>query len=113
MSKELVIIRGELKTPPMSHEARCEMGYLLRALQEGESLSMPHSRPMPSIGRHCHELRVKDGAGEWRTIYRVDSDAILIADVFQKKTRQTPRRIIEDCRKRLSVFDQSAGGCSK
>jgi phage-related protein len=106
MSKELVIIRGEIKTPPMSHEGRCEMGFLLRALQEGEILSLPHSRPMPIIGPRCHELRVKDASGEWRAIYRIDAGAILIVDVFHKKTKETPRKVIEDCRKRLRCFDE-------
>ncbi len=27
------------------------MGFLLRQLQEGEDLSLPHSRPMPVIGK--------------------------------------------------------------
>ncbi|MGD0310815.1 MAG: hypothetical protein ABSC02_16195 [Acidobacteriota bacterium] len=32
--------------------------YLLRKLQKGQSLEMPHSRPMPAIGERCHELRI-------------------------------------------------------
>ena len=60
--KELVLIAGEIKTPPFSVEARREAGRLLRRLQEGESLGMPHSRPMPSIGHGVHELRVRDEA---------------------------------------------------
>ncbi len=39
---------------------------LLRDLQEGESLGMPHSRPMPGIGPRCHELRVNDENKTWR-----------------------------------------------
>lgn len=53
MSKPLRWIHGEVKTPPMSEEARREIGYLLRELQEGANLSMPHSRPMPIIGPRC------------------------------------------------------------
>ena len=60
-----------------------EAGYLLRMLQAGESLSMPQSRPMPSIGPRCHELRINDKDSTWRIIYRADEDAILILDVFQ------------------------------
>jgi hypothetical protein len=37
-----------------------EGGMLLRRLQRGETLSMPESRPMPTIGPRCHELRVDD-----------------------------------------------------
>jgi len=60
--KPLVWLRGEIKTPPFSAKARVEAGFLLRRLQRGESIGMPHSRPMPIIGRRCHELRVVDAS---------------------------------------------------
>jgi hypothetical protein len=66
--KRLVWPHGEIKTPPFAAEARVEAGTLLRRLQEGESLGMPHSRPMPSIGPRCHELRVRDGHHNWRIV---------------------------------------------
>ena len=69
-----MILRGEIKTPPMSESARRETGFLLRRLQQGESLALPHSRPMPDIGRRCHELRVNDVNKTWRVIYRIDDD---------------------------------------
>ncbi len=47
--KPLVWMAGELKTPPMSSDARVEGGMLLRRLQRGETLSMPESRPMPDF----------------------------------------------------------------
>ena len=74
--KDIVWLSGEVKTPPFSLEARLEAGYLLRRLQKGESLSLPHSRPMPSIGARCQELRVNDQDKTWRIIYRIDEDAI-------------------------------------
>ena len=85
-----------------------EVGALLRRLQQGESLGLPHSRPMPSIGRRCHELRVADKGHEWRIVYRVDQDAIVIGDVFAKKTRITPRDVIDRCQRRLEVYDRAA-----
>lgn len=108
--KPLVWLRGEVKTPPFSSEARVEAGILLRRLQRGESLSMPHSRPMPVIGRRCHELRIVDAGKTWRIIYRLDGDAVVIADVFQKRTQRTPPRVIADCRRRLALYDAAAGG---
>lgn len=72
---------------------------------------MPHSRPMPEIGSCCHELRVKDSKIEWRIIYRIDPDVILVAAVFEKKTRATPQQIIETCRNRLRRYDVIAEGC--
>ena len=68
---------------------------------------MPHSRPMPSIGVRCHELRIIDEAATWRIVYRIDTDAIIVADVFSKKTGQTPKRIIETCKKRLKEYDDA------
>ena len=105
--RALLILSGEVKTPPMSREARLETGYLLRRLQQGETLSMPHSRPMPVIGRYCHELRIRDAQINWRLIYRIDADAIIILEVFAKKSGQTPRHIIELCQKRSQYYDAS------
>lgn len=62
---------------------------------------------MPGIGPRCHELRIKDLDRDWRIVYRVDADAIVIAEVFAKTTRQTPVRVITDCRRRFSLYDQS------
>jgi phage-related protein len=104
--KPLVWLRGEVKTPPFSKEARIEAGCLLRDLQEGIKLSLPHSRPMPSIGKRCHELRITDKNSIWRIIYRIDPDAIIIADVFQKKTQETPKGVIDDSKRRLSMYDK-------
>lgn len=104
-SRPLVWLKGEVKTPPFSQEARVETGVLLRQLQEGESLELPHSRPMPSIGTHCHELRIRDVDKNWRIVYRIDDDAILIVEVFSKTTRATPKNVIEVCQKRLSTYD--------
>ncbi len=106
--KPLVWLYGQIKTPPMSREARIEAGYLLRRLQRGEKLSMPHSRPMPIVGGRCHELRIGDANITWRIVYRIDSDAIVIADVFGKKSRTTPHGTIENCRKRLKEYDDAS-----
>lgn len=106
--KPLVWLRGEVKTPPFSLEARIEAGMLLRRLQAGENLSLPHSRPMPTIGQRCHELRINDQSKTWRIIYRIDPDAIIILDVFSKTTRQTPQRVIDDCQRRLRLYDELA-----
>lgn len=107
--KPLAWLHGEVKTPPFSRDARIEVGGLLRRLQQGESLGLPHSRPMPSIGRRCHELRVTDKGHEWRIVYRVDEDAIVIGDVFAKKSRATPREVIQRCQKRLAAYDRAGG----
>lgn len=47
--RPLVWLKGEVKTPPFSAAARLEAGLLLRRLQRGDLLGMPHSRAMPII----------------------------------------------------------------
>ena len=106
--KPLAWLHGEIKSPPLGQAARVEAGYLLRELQRGKSLGMPHSRPMPGIGPRCHELRVTDERDTWRIIYRVDQDAIVIVAVFAKKTAQTPRTVLEACRRRLKEYDDAS-----
>lgn len=103
--KVLVWLHGEIRTPPLSAAARLEAGYLLRLLQRGESLSLPHSRPMPILGPRCHELRIVDENSTWRIMYRTDSDAVIILEVFSKKTQQTPKRVIDTCKGRLKGYD--------
>jgi len=105
MRKPLIWLHGEVKTPPFSEKARLDVGFLLARLQEGADLTIPHSRPMPGLGARCHELRVIDGSKNWRLIYRVDEDAVIILEVFQKKTRQTPKAVLEVCRKRMRLYD--------
>ena len=106
--KPLVWLEGEVRTPPFSQVARIEAGFLLRQLQLGEKLGLPHSRPMPSIGRGCHELRIVDQNATWRIIYRIDDDAIVIAEVFSKKTSKTPKAIVETVKKRLRAYDETS-----
>ena len=103
--KPLVWLRGEVKTPPFSLPARLEAGVLLRRVQRGEKLALPHSRPMPAIGARCHELRITDAGRIWRKVYRLDRDAVVIADLFGKKTRETPDGVISGCRQRLKRYD--------
>ncbi len=104
-NKPLVWLKGEVKTPPFSRAGRIEAGFLLRRLQQGENLSLPRSRPMPSIGARCHELRINDESVTWRIVYRIDVDAIVILEVFQKTTGKTPRQVIETCKRRLRAYD--------
>jgi phage-related protein len=103
--KRLVWLHGEVKTPPFSQAGRIEAGFLLRRLQAGENLGLPHSRPMPSIGLRCHELRINDRHVTWRIVYRVDADAIVILEVFKKSTAKTPLPVIDTCKRRLRKYD--------
>ena len=103
--KPLVWLHGEVKSPPFSLKARIETGFVLRQLQAGKSLSPRHSRPMPAIGVRCHELRINDENKTWRIVYRIDPDAIIILDVFEKRPAKTPSDVMENCRRRLHLYE--------
>ena len=64
---------------------------------------------MPAVGRRCHELRIIDADVTWRLVYRIDADAIVVAEVFAKKTQATPKSVIEACKRRLRAYDAIAG----
>ena len=106
--KVVVWLHGEVKYPPFSGAARIEAGFLLRNLQQGVKLSMPQSRPMLTIGKRCHELRITDCDVTWRIVYRIDGDAIVILTVFDKKTSKTPKAIIDICKLRLRNYDETS-----
>ena len=74
-------------------------------IQSGNAISLPQSRPMPSFGFRCHELRINDENITWRIIYRIDSDAVIILDVFEKKTQRSPKQVIETCMQSLTTYD--------
>ena len=105
--KPLAWLHGQVKTPPFSAAARLEAGYLLRRLQRGDVLALPHSRPMPSMGARCHELRIGDAGLAWLIMYRIDADGIVIAEVFAKKTARTPKTVLEVCKARLKEYDRA------
>ena len=105
--KPLAWLHGQIQTPPFSAEARLEAGYQLRLLQRGQSLGMPVSRPLPSLGRRCHELRINDRGLTWRIIYRIDPDAVVIVEVFSKRTRAIPETVLETCKRRLREYDNA------
>ena len=43
----------------------------------------------------------------WRIGYRIDTDAIVIGEVFKKKSGKTPQNVIEICKKRFDRYDEA------
>lgn len=108
--RPLVWLQGEIKTPPFSAAARLEAGLLLRRLQRGDKIGLPHVRPMPVLGARCAELRLPDEAVTWRILYRLDPDAIVIVAVFAKKTQATPAAMFATAKARLRQYDRATHG---
>ena len=108
--KPVVWLHGEVKTPPFSRDARIEAGFLLRRLQNGEVLGMPASRPLPKLGPNCHELRIVDRDATWRIAYHLAPEAVVILEVFSKKTRVLPKPVADAARRRLREYRRLTEG---
>ena len=85
----------------MPAEIRENLADALARLDAGLSLSMPLSRPMSSIGRGVHELRLRDRSGDYRIVYvTARSGEIVVVLAFEKTTFKTPERMIKLARSR-------------
>ena len=85
-----------------SEEVRADLADALARLDEGHTLSMPLSRPMPSIGKGVHELRFRDRSGVYRVVYYLAGAGLIwLLHAFHKKTQQTPKQNIDLAKKRL------------
>jgi len=113
LRKPVVWLHGQVKTPPFTTEGRQESGMLLRLLQEGERLGMPHAEALPDVGPRCGALRVRDAGHNWRIMVRIDSDAVLVLEVYPKKTRKIPDEVIARCKQRLKQYDAAAKASKK
>ena len=77
-----------------------DVGHQLFLVQCG--IEPDDGKPMTSIGIGVKEIRVKDVAGVFRTVYLATrSEAVYVLHCFQKKTQQTAQRDIGLARKRL------------
>jgi hypothetical protein len=51
-------------------------------------------------------MRLPDEKASWRIVYRIDVDAIVIVEVFSKKTGTMSKRVIETFKARLREYDR-------
>ena len=94
--KEITDFPDEIKADFLDSVAR---------LKYGENLSMPLVRPMSNIYKGLFELRLKSKEEAFRIFYLIKKgDAIYVVHAFQKKTEQTPHKIIELIRKRIGTL---------
>ncbi len=83
-------------------DVREELTDALAQLEAGQRLSMPLSRPMPSIGKGVHELRFRDRAGIYRVVYVFKGEGVItLIHAFVKKSQTTQKNNLELARKRL------------
>jgi phage-related protein len=82
-----------------------DMGHQLFLLQCG--LEPDNWKPMTTVGTGVREIRVKDAAGIFRTIYLATRpEAVYVLHCFQKKTQRTEQHDIELARKRLKSISR-------
>lgn len=108
--KPIAWLAGEVRTPPFSKEARVEAGLLLRRLQPGENLRMPHARPMPTLGRRCVELRIRTNrrTGESWSEWIPTRSWWLVCS--RRRHGPTPTKKMTACQDRLKRYDAAARG---
>lgn len=83
-------------------EVKDKLGQALWDIQNGAKLTLPQSRPMPSVDKGVEELRVRGIDGIYRAFYYTkDERGILVFHAFGKKTQKTPDLEIELGRRRL------------
>ena len=100
--------KDEIRNFP--EDVRREIGKAIFDLQNGRSIGMPLSRPMPSVALGVEELRMKDASGIYRTFYyKKHRDGILILSAFMKKTQKTPKDEIDTAKRRLKelLYDEN------
>jgi phage-related protein len=95
-------VKARIAIKAFPEGVRRELGKVIFDLQKGAGLSMPLSKPMPTVASGAEELRVKDRAGVYRVFYYLKlADSVLIFHAFSKKSQKTPIREIAIARKRL------------
>lgn len=100
---ELIVLKQakrELEDAP--RDVIQDIFALFDDLMAGKHLSMPISRPLSSIAKGLHELRLSGRAGEYRVFYviRVGA-AIYVLHATSKKTQKADRRTLALIQTRL------------
>ncbi len=104
---EIVVLRQaekELKDGPK--ELMQDIYSLFDELSHGKSLGMPISRPLPSIVRGLHELRLSGKGGEFRVFYFIKiGDAIYIIHAASKKKQTIDKKTIDLLKTRVRSIE--------
>ncbi len=102
MKQALFHIKAKEELRSFPEDVRKAIGKAILNLQKGYNLSMPISKPMPTVALGVEEIRIKDLTGIYRTLYyKKSSQGILIFHAFVKKSQKTTLHEINLGRKRL------------
>ena len=83
------------------------IGYQINRIQFG--LDPENSKPMPSVGNGCYEIRVACSDSWFRVFFVAKwEDAVYVLHSFQKKTNKTSKHDIELGKKRYKEAKKEA-----
>lgn len=93
--------RDDLRDMPES--VRHALGVELMTVQLGGTPT--DFKLMPSVGAGAYEIRIRDVAGAFRTVYVTKfADSIYVLHAFQKKTQKTAKSDLELTRRRYKLI---------
>jgi phage-related protein len=93
--------RDDLRDMP--EPVRHAIGVELMTVQLGGTPT--DFKPIPSVGAGAYEIRIRDVAGAFRTVYVTKCvDSIFVLHAFQKKTRKTAKADLELARRRYKLI---------
>lgn len=85
-----------------SDELKQNVFGVLERLEQGEIIPMPLCRPLYSVAKGLHELRLSDKRGEFRVFYYIKiGDAIFVIHAMRKKTQKMEKKTIELLKTRI------------
>lgn len=100
---EVVVLKQaerELKNAPK--DVLIDMFALFDDLAAGKKLSLPISRPLPSIGKSLHELRLSGRSGEYRVFYVIKvANAIYVIHATSKKKQALDQQTVDLLKQRM------------
>lgn len=103
---EIVILKqAKRELKDASPDVLADVYSLFEDLMAGKTLGMPISRPLPSIAKGLHELRLSGRAGEFRVFYVIRvGDAIYIVHAAGKKKQALDKRTVDILKTRLRII---------
>lgn len=92
----LVLKQAQRELRDLPRDVAEDVFSLFDDLASGKSLGMPISRPLPSIAKGLHELRLSGEGGEFRVFYVIKvGDAIYVIHATQKKKQELDKKTRE------------------
>ncbi len=82
-------------------DVREDLADLITKLGLGLKISMPLSKPIPTLGKGVQEFRLKNASGIFRVIYIFKDGDFYLIHGFKKKSQKTSKLNLTVARKRL------------